>query len=225
MSHYLLLGVSPTASPAEISSAYRAKAIHYHPDKQHGKHATPQQRKENEQRYAEIQQAYHVLRHDEARRQYDDALKGQSAYDAASIRVQCQCGTYSSLNLTTLPHGSFLHCFSFVVPICSVYVSVCYVLACGFSSSGVLSFSEVDLDDCAYDESTGIYSHPCRCGAHYTVDEATLIETGVDLFTCEQCSLVLRILFEWQPAEAEEETTTDAKENTEPQQIRPDEME
>jgi diphthamide biosynthesis protein 4 len=35
--------------------------------------------------------------------------------------------------------------------------------------------AEVDLDDMAFDEESGIYSHPCRCGHHYEVPFPTLL--------------------------------------------------
>jgi hypothetical protein len=76
------------------------------------------------------------------------------------------------------------------------------------SSGGVLSCAEVDLDDCAYDEDAATYSYPCRCGEEYVIDEAVLSDTGMDLFSCAQCSLVIRIMFEWQPNEAAQSTTT-----------------
>jgi len=73
----------------------------------------------------------------------------------------------------------------------------------------VLSYNEVDLDDLPFDESTSSYTHVCRCGARQVIEEETLMR-GVDLFPCNQCSLLIRIMFEWQPMDEEEENETAA---------------
>jgi hypothetical protein len=81
------------------------------------------------------------------------------------------------------------------------------------AAAAALSFNEIDLDDCGYDETSALYTHSCRCGAELMVDEASL-RRGVDLFPCSQCSIVYRVLFEWEPdeeADAEEEEAADAQ--------------
>jgi hypothetical protein len=72
------------------------------------------------------------------------------------------------------------------------------------ATTGVLSYNEVDLDDLPFDEATSSYTHVCRCGARQLIEEETLMR-GVDLFPCNQCSLLIRIMFEWQPMNEEEE--------------------
>jgi hypothetical protein len=74
----------------------------------------------------------------------------------------------------------------------------------------LLSCTDVDLDDFAFDEESGVYSHPCRCGALYQLSESMLLDTGVDLFACTQCSLLLRALFEWVPEVEEQHGTATA---------------
>ncbi len=61
---YEALGVSKTASEAEIKKAYRKLARQYHPDKNPGDAAA-------EERFKEIQAAYDVLGDPEKRKQYD----------------------------------------------------------------------------------------------------------------------------------------------------------
>jgi DnaJ-class molecular chaperone len=60
---YKVLGVSKTATAAEIKSAYRKLAVQYHPDKNKSK--------ESEEKFKEINQAYEVLGNEQKRKQYD----------------------------------------------------------------------------------------------------------------------------------------------------------
>jgi curved DNA-binding protein len=64
MEYYQVLGVAKTASADEIKKAYRKLALKYHPDKNQGK-------KEAEEKFKGISEAYAVLSDPEKRKQYD----------------------------------------------------------------------------------------------------------------------------------------------------------
>ena len=61
--HYSVLGVMPTAEPAEVRSAYRALMRRFHPDADPGE--------ETAERAREINAAYSVLSNPEKRAAYD----------------------------------------------------------------------------------------------------------------------------------------------------------
>ena len=68
--YYGVLGVSSTASPKEITKAYRKLARSHHPDAKGG----------NEERFKEVTAAYDVLGDDAKREEYDEARRiGPSA--------------------------------------------------------------------------------------------------------------------------------------------------
>ncbi len=62
--YYEVLGVSKTATDAEIKAAYKKMAIKYHPDRNPGN-------KEAEEKFKEAAEAYDVLRDPEKRQRYD----------------------------------------------------------------------------------------------------------------------------------------------------------
>jgi curved DNA-binding protein len=65
MDYYQTLGVGRQASPEEIKKAYRKLALKYHPDKAKG------DKKQAEEKFKQISEAYAVLSNPEKRQQYD----------------------------------------------------------------------------------------------------------------------------------------------------------
>ncbi|MCM8827504.1 MAG: DnaJ domain-containing protein, partial [Candidatus Omnitrophica bacterium] len=64
--YYEILGVSRNASIDEIKKAYRQLALQFHPDR-----VPPEKKKEAEEKFKEISEAYAVLSDPEKKRLYD----------------------------------------------------------------------------------------------------------------------------------------------------------
>lgn len=67
--YYDVLGVSKDADDKALKSAYRKLAVKYHPDKQNGK--SDSEKKDAEEKFKEISEAYEVLSDKDKRAQYD----------------------------------------------------------------------------------------------------------------------------------------------------------
>jgi DnaJ-class molecular chaperone len=90
--YYDILGVSKTATEAELKSAYRKKALEFHPDRNKAADA--------DTRFKEVNEAYEVLNNKEKREAYDRF--GHSAFDpsAGSPFSGSQAGGSSPFNYT-----------------------------------------------------------------------------------------------------------------------------
>lgn len=74
--YYEVLGVSKSATKADIKSAYRKLALKWHPDKNQNN------KKEAEEKFKEINEAYQVLSDDQKKQTYDQF--GHSAFDPSA---------------------------------------------------------------------------------------------------------------------------------------------
>lgn len=74
--YYDVLGVAKTATAAEVKTAYRKAALQWHPDKNQDK------KKEAEEKFKEINEAYQILSDAQKRKQYDQF--GHAAFDPSA---------------------------------------------------------------------------------------------------------------------------------------------
>lgn len=75
--YYKTLGIDKNATLSDIKKAYRNLVNIYHPDKNTKK--SPEEQKQAEEKFKEIQEAYEILSDDSKRSQYD--RYGHSAFD------------------------------------------------------------------------------------------------------------------------------------------------
>merc|ERR1711970_1435401 len=67
--YYKILGVDKSANDEDVKNAYRKRAMVHHPDKHSG--ATDEEKKEHEQKFKEVGEAYAVLSDSKKRQRYD----------------------------------------------------------------------------------------------------------------------------------------------------------
>ncbi len=84
MTFYEVLGIPPTASPGDIRSAHRDLVKRYHPDRL--SNASPEEVKQAQIKFAQIQQAYEAL--SERRAEYDQQLRAEAAADSPAPREE-----------------------------------------------------------------------------------------------------------------------------------------
>ena len=80
---YDVLGVSKSASPEELKSAYRKLAVKHHPDKNPGD-------KTSEEKFKEAGEAYGILSDQEKKQNYDNF--GHAAFQGVSGKQSCGFG-------------------------------------------------------------------------------------------------------------------------------------
>jgi len=93
--YYEVLGLSKDASADDIRRTFKKLALRYHPDR------NPESRKEAEERFKEIAEAYEVLGDPEKRRRYDqfgqEGLQGTGFHHFASVEDIFGSGIFANI--------------------------------------------------------------------------------------------------------------------------------
>jgi curved DNA-binding protein CbpA len=90
--YYRILGVNKDASAQDIKKAFRHLALRYHPDR------NPDNPKQAEEKFKEINEAYEVLSDEQKKRQYD-LLSNWPAYSRRTIIINDTPNNTADLDL------------------------------------------------------------------------------------------------------------------------------
>ena len=63
---------------------------------------------------------------------------------------------------------------------------------------------EVEIEDFEYDEEEETYYYPCPCGDRIAITKEEL-EAGEEVATCPSCSLIVKVIYNLEDFQAEEE--------------------
>jgi len=120
MSYYDILQLKPSATKNDIRRAYRRLALKWHPDRNHSQEA--------EERFKEINEAYHVLMDSGKRGQYDEARtqkrQWKESFTSQQARTQFDeemLSTALELVILGVPYDELINCL--------VYFGIPYSIA------------------------------------------------------------------------------------------------
>ncbi|XP_015911601.1 diphthamide biosynthesis protein 3 [Parasteatoda tepidariorum] len=66
---------------------------------------------------------------------------------------------------------------------------------------------EVEIEDFEYDEETETYYYPCPCGDKFEITKEDLAN-GEDVATCPSCSLVVKVIYNLEDFQENDEVKT-----------------
>ncbi|CAD7093426.1 unnamed protein product [Hermetia illucens] len=66
---------------------------------------------------------------------------------------------------------------------------------------------EVEIEDFEYDEEEEMYYYPCPCGDRFQISKEELI-AGEETATCPSCSLIVKVIYDPDMFQAEEDEET-----------------
>jgi len=67
---------------------------------------------------------------------------------------------------------------------------------------------EVEIEDFEYDEDEETYYYPCPCGDRFAITKEEL-ECGEEVATCPSCSLIVKVIYNQEDFQGEEESATE----------------
>ncbi|KAI9184096.1 Diphthamide biosynthesis protein 3 [Blastocladiella emersonii ATCC 22665] len=65
-------------------------------------------------------------------------------------------------------------------------------------------YDEIEIEDFDFDEDTRTYTYPCPCGDKFQITEEELFD-GEEVATCPSCSLIIRVIYDPDDFERDEE--------------------
>lgn len=69
---------------------------------------------------------------------------------------------------------------------------------------------EVEIEDFEYDEEEETYYYPCPCGDRFAITKEEL-ECGEEVATCPSCSLIIKVIYDIEDFQGDEEPAVAAK--------------
>lgn len=69
---------------------------------------------------------------------------------------------------------------------------------------------EVEIEDFEYDEEEEVYYYPCPCGDRFVITKEEL-EGGEEVATCPSCSLIIKVIYDVEDFQVDEEPPVKAK--------------
>jgi len=75
----------------------------------------------------------------------------------------------------------------------------------GYQMADDLVFhDEIELEDFEWDEEAEVYHYPCPCGDRFEITKEEL-EAGEEVATCPSCSLIVRVIYDPEDFDQDEE--------------------